>query len=199
MPLENISNENIINGMKKSLNNADSLLSEAFLLQSNKKFARAYTLCQIAIEELAKIQMLFELWIDRINGNTINYKLLNDNFKDHPTKTKISIETEIAFFKLMKEQTGYEWIDKLISKGDELLTKVKELNNLKNESLYVSIKNDGFQSPEEIIDEGKYQSISASAFMRQQFFKNMIRVCVEHIEEIAKLIKEDDKVINKSS
>ncbi len=120
MKLENVPNENIITGMKKSLNNADSLLTEAFLLQSDKKFARAYTLCQIATEELAKIQMLFELWIDRVNGNTIDYKQLNKNFKHHSTKTKISIETEIAFFKLMKEQTGDEWIDKLINKRDRI-------------------------------------------------------------------------------
>ena len=98
MNLENISTENIIDGMNKSLNNADSLLNEAVLLQSAKNFARAYALCQIAIEELAKIQILFEIWINRINGKPINNAQLNKIFKNHQTKTKLSIETEVAFF-----------------------------------------------------------------------------------------------------
>ena len=43
-----------------------------------------------------------------------------------------------------------------------------KINDIKkNESLYVSIKNDDFHS-EEIIDEEKYKSISSSAFIRKK-------------------------------
>ncbi len=196
MELEKVPNQNIINGMKKSFNNAEALLNEAFLLQSNKMYARAYTLCQFAIEELGKIQILFELWINRINGNLIDYEQLNKNFTDHKIKTKISIQTEIAFFKLMQKQTGYGWIDKIIKNREGLLSNISEINNLKNESLYVSLKEDDFQAPEEVIDEEKYSDIYANASMRKEFSKNFVRVIEQHIDEIdelAKLIKEDDE------
>jgi AbiV family abortive infection protein len=191
MGIENIRTENIINGMNKSFNNADSLLQEADILKSNKKFARAYTLCQLAIEELAKIPMLFNLWINRINDYSIDYEHLNSNFTDHPHKTKLSIEVEIAFFKLYKEHSGNDWVDNAIKNGEELLTKIKELNKLKNESLYVSIINDDFQSPHEKIDEEKFNSIYGTALLRKIMFKNLIAGSEKGIDEIAKAIKEN--------
>lgn len=192
MYLENVPNENLINGMKKSFNNAESLLEEADLLASNKRYARAYCLCQIAIEELAKIWMLFYLWGDRINNKTINYPQLNKDYKNHPIKIKISIEAENVFYKLYEEQTGHEWITKLINQNEELLSQVNDLNNLKNASLYVSIKNGDFQSPIEVIDERKYKSISAIAFLRKEMSKNIIRVFENHTDEIVKLIRESE-------
>ena len=194
MSLECVRTENIINGMKKSLNNADSLLHEAYLLQSNKVYVRAYTLCQLAIEELAKVPMLFYLWIDRINGNTIDYEQLNRNFKDHPEKTKISIESEIAFFKVYKERSGKDWVENLIKKGEELIPRVNELNNLKNESLYVTIKDDDFQAPDEVIDEEKFNNIYGTAVLRQIMFKNLVDGSEKGIDEIARLIKEGNSV-----
>jgi len=190
MSIENVRTENIINGMKKSFNNADSLLQEADILKSNKKFARAYTLSQLAIEELAKIPMLFDLWIKRINEYDIDYEQFNNNFKHHPEKTKISIAWEIAFFKLYKEHSGEDWADNAIKKGEELITKIDELNKLKNESLYVSIKNEDFQSPNETIDEEKFNSIYGTALLRKMMFKNLIGVSENNIDEIAKLFKE---------
>jgi len=192
MSIENVRTENIINGMKKSFNNADSLLEEAYILQSNKKWSRAYTLCQLAIEELAKVPMLFHLLIDRINGYTIDYGQLNFNFKKHDEKTKISIETEIAFFKLYKEHSRKDWVDNAIKEGEELITRIDELNNLKNESLYVSIKNDDFQSPDEVINEEKFNNIYGTALLRQTMFKNLVDGSEKNIDEIARLIKESN-------
>ncbi len=104
MSLENILTENLLNGMKKSFNNAEELLSEAEILKSNKKWTRAYTLCQFAVEELAKVILLFNLWIDRFNDVPINYKKLNDNFTSHTYKIKLSTEAEISFFNYSKNK-----------------------------------------------------------------------------------------------
>lgn len=191
MDLINIPDDQIIIGMEKSLENAGALLTEAYLLSTNKKYARAYCLCQFAIEELGKIQLLFDLLIKRINGEEIDYKQLNYDFKNHSAKTIISIESQIAYFKLMKVQTGYSFADKLIDKSEKLLSRKKELNDLKNESLYVSAKETGFQSPQEIIDEEKYNDISGIAYLWKEISKNIIRVVKEDIKKIAKLIKEE--------
>lgn len=194
MSLEYVRTENIINGMKKSFSNADSLLHEAYLLQSNKKCVRAYTLCQLAIEELAKVPMLFHMWIDRINGNTINYEQLNRNFKYHPEKIKISIASEIAFFKLYKEHSGEDWVENLIKMGEESITKAKELNDLKKESLYVTVKDDDFQAPDEVIDEEKFNNICGTAALLQIMIKNLVDGSEKSIDGIARLIKEGNSV-----
>jgi len=190
MSIENVRTENIINGMKKSFNNANSLLEEAYILQSNKKWARAYTLCQLAMEELAKVIMLYGLWINRINDYNIEYGQLNNSFSRHPEKTKLSIVTEIAFLKLYKEHSGEDWVDNIIKEDEEQLAKVKELNNLKNDSLYVSINNYDFKSPYETIDEEKFNRIYAKAFLRKTMFKNLVDASEKKIDEIARLIKE---------
>lgn len=192
MSIENVRTENIINGMKKSFNNANSLIEEAYILESNKKWARAYALCQLAIEELAKVPMLFSLLIKRINDYTIDYGQLNINFKDHTEKTKISIETEIYFFKLYKKHSGEDWVDNAIKKGEELNAKINEQDNLKNESLYVSIKNDDFQSPDEVIDEEKFNSVYGTAFLRKTMFKNLVDGSEKGIDKIARIIKESN-------
>lgn len=189
MGLENILTENILVGMKKAFNNATSLLDEAYLLKTNNRLARAYALCQLSIEELAKIQILFELWIDRINNNIIDYKALNKSFTNHIVKTKTYLETAIAKFRLFKAQYSDDWIDKLITIYEERLKIVKDLNDLKKESLYVSIINNNFQSPAEKIDEEKFASIFTLAYLDKEFFEKFIEICENHMYEIAQNLK----------
>lgn len=191
MNIEKVPNDKIIDGMKKSFSNAESLLNDAYFLQSNKKWSRAYTLSQLAIEELGKIPMLFELLINRINDYPIDYENLNSSFKNHPEKTKSSINSEIAFMKLYKEHSGAKWVDEYVKKKEEQLANVDELNRMKNESLYVSVINNDFQSPEDIITEEKFNSIYGTAIIQKTFFKNLVDASEKNINEIARLIKED--------
>jgi AbiV family abortive infection protein len=191
MSLENIAKDNILNGMKKSFSNAEELLNEAFLLRNNKNWARAYSLSQLAIEELAKIPLLFDLLIKRINGYSIDYKEMNRNFLKHHLKTKLSIETEIAFYKLYKIQHNAEWMDKIIRNAEEYINKIEKLNDYKNESLYVTIKGNNFQSPKEFINEEQFNNIYSTAMMRKMMFKNIVDNSEKNIEEIARMIKED--------
>jgi AbiV family abortive infection protein len=195
MSLENISTKNIRHGIKKSFDNASALLCEADILKRNKKYARGYTLCQIAIEELAKIPMLFGLWINRINGNKINYKRLNENFKDHPQKTKLSAQWEIIFLKTFKEQTGSTWPEEVIKKNEKIIAKIEELNVTKNESLYVSVVNNDFQLPEELIHEETFNNLYATALLRKNLFKSIMDVSEKYIVEIAHHL-EDEKIID---
>ena len=193
MSLENIAKDKIINGMKKSFNNAEELLNEAFLLKNNSNWARAYSLSQLAIEELAKIPLLFNLLIKRINGYEIDYKQMNRNFLNHSLKTKLSIETEINFYKLYKIENDAKWMDNVIKKAEEFIDKIDELNKYKNESLYVTLKGNDFQSPNEIINEEKFNSIYATAVMRKMMFKSIVDNSEKNIDEIARMIKESEE------
>ena len=196
MGLENVSKDKIIQGIRKSFDNAVELLSEADILSEKNKWARAYTLCQLAIEELAKITLLFNLLIDKINGYPIDYSDCNTQFMDHALKTKLSIETEMFFFQLYKKETGQDWIDNVIKKGEEFISKIYELNDLKNESLYVSIIGNTFQSPNEIISKEAYDNIRATAILRKIMFDNFVKGAEKNIEEIARIIKEKNEKEN---
>lgn len=190
LSLASVHTNDILDGMKKSYFNADSLLQEAVILKSNNKFARAYTLCQLAMEELAKIPLLFSLWINRINKDPIDYTRLNTIFKDHPKKTKLSIEIEIEFLKLYKQYSDENDLDEGIKSDKKFLTNETELNKLKNESLYVSIKNSSFQSPSNIITEEMLNNIYDASFYKLIMFNNIITNSEFNIDRIAKLIKE---------
>lgn len=190
MSLELIPTDKLINGIKKAFANAESFLNDVYILKEYEQLTHAYTLCQFAIEELAKISILFQLWIDRINENEIDYNKFDSDFKNHIVKTKLSVETEISLLKLYKEETGAEWVDEVIKKGEELLLNLKFSNDLKNESLYVTVKNNDFQSPTDIITKDVFDSIYGTALLRKMMFENLMNKSEEYINEIARLLKE---------
>lgn len=171
MSLRNLSNEKLIWGIKKSYANGDALLSDAFLLGESKKFPRAYTLCQLAIEEFAKVPLLFNILMDRLVGSEIDYDKYERTFKNHEMKIELGIDSEIAMWKYYKHKTGEDYVDKLIESAEEYRNQIKKLNDLKNDSLYVDIKNSNFQSPEDVIGEEQYSSIAGTASLRQLMLK----------------------------
>ena len=173
MSLKDLTNETLISGIKKSYANAESLLSDAYTLGQSKKFPRAYTLCQLAIEEFAKVPLLFDLLMGRLTETRIDDEKYDKIFKDHTLKTEFSIETEISMFEYYKHKSGMKFVDNIIEKSPDYLDQARELNDLKNESLYIIIKNNDFQSPSEVISEDEYNSIMGTALLRQtmlQFF-----------------------------
>jgi len=66
MTLKNISDEKLLEGAKKSYENAVDLLDEALLLGQAKKFSRGYALCQLSIEEFSKAPILFGILMERM-------------------------------------------------------------------------------------------------------------------------------------
>ena len=196
MGLKNLSDEKLFEGMKKCFENGESLLEDAYILSKENKYARAYTLCQLAIEEFAKPPILFSLLMERSKQEQIYYKNYNRIFTDHKEKSEFSIQWEIAMFKYFKQQTGVDFADKLIKNSEEYLTKLKELNDLKNESLYVSIKNNDFQSPSEIIDKEKFESIFGIASFRKLSLQVFGKFNEKNIDEFKKSLRDDDEGFN---
>jgi AbiV family abortive infection protein len=192
MILENVPTEYLINGINKAYSNADSLLQEARILEINKKWPRAYVLCQLAIEELGKISLLFQLWIDRLNKKQVDYKKINSDYVSHLEKTRLSITLQSAFFNLYKEDTGDNSIDKHIQIAEYLLGKIPEMNDLKNNGLYTGINGNDFRSPNEIIDSQKFDFIFDYASKMKLFVGIFIEKIVGNIEHIAELLKGDE-------
>lgn len=184
MSLQNLSNKKLIVGIQKSFANGESLLSDAYTLGKSKKFPRAYTLCQFAIEEFAKVPLLFTVLMKRLKEVEIDYQKYNRTFKDHSMKTKLGINWEISMLEYFEHVTGEDIVDKIITTPNEYYSKIEELNDLKNESLYVCIKNNDFQSPSEIIDEEKYNNIMGIASLRKLMLNKYAKLQEQDIDKL---------------
>jgi len=190
MGLENVACNNILNGIRKSYDNAVELISEAEILRDNRKWSRAYTLCQLAIEELGKVPLLFQLLFDRIISPKIDYKEINKIFYDHKLKTEESIRGVIASLQVYKDKFGSEWVDNLIEKLEISISEVEELDNRKNKSIYVSIKENDFQSPNELIGEKEFDEIYGKTIFPKMAFRSLIVGLEENLNEVVRLISE---------
>ena len=131
--MQNMTIDDIIDGMVKIKLNAQSLSDEAELLLNNKYFARAYTLSHIAREEISKLYILFRIGIEVIAGKKYDNKKLQKRLNSH--KSKI----EFFSFPIAIHSHKGEFVEKI--------------NERKNNSLYVGWKDSKFQSPSEAISE----------------------------------------------
>ncbi|MDG4714883.1 AbiV family abortive infection protein [Winogradskyella marincola] len=143
----------IKNGMKSCLENASELIKDAELLLENKRFARTHTLTQLAIEEIGKSMMLYEFYnsLQMDKRKEFDFKKFRKNFRDHKWKT---FETKIIDIWMFAENKGSDF-DSFAKNNFKEIQKVKEghYDNLKNESLYVSLKNDKFCKPNDLFTE----------------------------------------------
>lgn len=191
MSLENLSDDTLLEGMKKSYENAVDLLYEAHLLGEAQNFSRSYTLCQFSIEEFAKAPILFSILMERLEGSTIDYEKYDKDFYNHERKMEHGIDWEIGMFEYYKAETGKDFADKIIEKSKDYQNNIKELNDMKNESLYVDIKNNSFQSPSEVIDEEKYNKIAGIASLRKLMLQIFGKIDDKTLDEIRSGFKEN--------
>jgi AbiV family abortive infection protein len=146
--------------------------------------SRAYTLVQLSIEEVGKSLMLQELSTFKKHENTLT-KFANETFDekleriekiffDHPGKTEESLKFMIAmirnrFLEIEKEDSEIERIKQQMNP--------KELNKLKNLSLYVDISNGSFEIPYDTISDKQFEHLQGLAhsilwFSKKYVFKN---------------------------
>ncbi len=192
MSLESVPTEKLIVGIHKAFDNAKSFLNEAYILKEYEQWAHSYSLCQLAIEEFSKIAILIFLWINRINEVDIDYQKLDMDFTNHKEKTKLSTNISVFLFKMYKDETGNKEMDEEIIKGEEIIKNLKLTNDLKNESLYVTIKDNDFQAPIDIITKNVCEDLYNTASLRKITFKIIIKLSQNNINKIAKLAKGND-------
>ena len=141
--MENLNVSEICISVSKLTDNARELLEEAELLFNNRHFARAFTLAHLASEEIAKIPSLIEAAIDLSKGKIPNWE--DADLRKHPQKIKRGLNMEIiqAFY------TSAGKID--VEKLKEAEQIAIDLNNLKNDSLYVNVSKG--KKPSEVISQ----------------------------------------------
>lgn len=145
-------------GFELALENSKHLFDDAQLLKNSDRYPRAYTLFQLAIEEVGKCFVIWFAIIEYYSGTTINEKYLKDNgFLCHKKKTERSLAIEIFAIELFERHIGRK--TNLRKEVEEEKENLKLINDRKNLSLYVSIENNLFVSPSSIITKEMVQEI----------------------------------------
>lgn len=183
-------------GIVKVLENAENMIFEADLLYKKGRYPRAYTLSQLAIEEIGKSRLLFSLIMDLKLGNEINYKEANRDFIHHQTKSKSAIVFETIVL-LVMHSNGKGSPDqrktKFLNALEELQKEsesIDDLNNKKNGSLYVGIVDKKFITPEDVISREMVDGLRTNALIRLEASRTILKAMLEDIDKITELMKE---------
>lgn len=193
--VENLTDELIINGIDKSIDNARKLFNEATILEKHGHKERAYTLYQFCIEEFGKVGGLTIAWTSLKQSIPVDYRELNYFFNGHiahKKKTKDSIMTEIFIWGKILEndhKTRKEIIKGLLDAYDN----VEQYNNKKNESLYVSFVNNTFVSPSESVSADMLGDMSLRCTLLISHWTSLIYCLKQTIDEVATMLNEIKK------
>lgn len=164
-----------------------------------KRICRAYCLYQLAVEEVGKSRLLFAFIMKRKLGKNIDYKEVNRGFAHHQTKSKSALTFEQIALLLMysseKDKTPEErrasFLDSLKRVQDE--NDVHVLNNNKNNSLYVGIKDDRFFEPSDVISREMAIELRTNVLIRLETGKTLLKTMLNDLEKIIGFIKQADQ------
>jgi AbiV family abortive infection protein len=126
--------------------NADELLQESRILFNNSRFARAYTLAQIAHEELAKLPIIYQEATRAFFKEKHDWKNFYKRFRSHESKNK----QNFVFYQTMLNISGDSSLNLPYTK---IKDNISFVNHLKNISLYADIKNKTFTKPSNEINK----------------------------------------------
>lgn len=194
--ISNITEELLIEGARKSIENSRLLIDDAGLLKENFRNARAYALYQLAIEETGKGVAIMLYIIDGDIDNKAKLKDLDDEIRDHKLKTRTAGAMDWYLMESAKQSM----------KGNEIMNLIRGLqsehdstsifNNRKNYSLYTSFINGSFQTPFETITQEELISIEFKAVFRYRYVKEWIEVGLSHLADIKEYLANNSSTLD---
>jgi AbiV family abortive infection protein len=192
--MENLlDDKNLIEGIRKCLVNAESLIKDAFILKENNSIERAYTLFQLSIEELGKASMVYFFATSQDSEKLGNLKIFKKDFHSHKAKTTKAINFDAVLLSSIKEKSErHKFLYSILLEHENLET----FNDLKNYSLYTSIIKDKFLLPSEIITQKHLEEIEIRATTRFDLVKSGLNFLLDNFDEIKNAnIEIDDQQI----
>ena len=196
MNLENLPETELKIGIEKSLSNAKELIEEGDFLFKENRYSRAYCLYQLATEEIGKSRLLFALIMNRQLGEDIDYKQINKEFTHHQTKSKSALTFEMMAFLVMfsseKDKSAEERKNNFLDAMERVQTEndVNVLNNNKNYSLYIGIKDGKFVEPKDVITKEMAASLRTNVLIRFEAGRSVLKLMIEDLENIVNLLKQ---------
>lgn len=157
--------DQIIDGIPKIVDNAESLYSDAELLESNNRIPRAYSLYQLSIEEIAKAFILLGAAIFEDLNDPNTQKTLNKTILHHKIKSKKSIGIDVFLQEFVKS-IDIERYESLVLDSFDEFEQLDHLNTKKNHGLYTSFVGNEFQPPSQLIDQNELYKLRNKAAFR---------------------------------
>ncbi|MEL6402008.1 MAG: AbiV family abortive infection protein [Cyanobacteria bacterium J06626_4] len=163
MSVNKLNEEEIKESVEKLISNADNLTEESAILFQAAKYARAFTLSHLAREELSKVVMLMALDGKLKSNLQIDWNSFWKRFRNHKAKITNSEIWLLSMSGLNSSVVSIEMVDSY----------AKALNDLKNNSLYVSHNEQGVLDPAEVINEDKARISILSARLLFELLRDM--------------------------
>jgi AbiV family abortive infection protein len=129
------------------LGNAEELVNEAGILMERGRFARAFTLAHLACEELAKSPVFFTVAILITQGEQLNWQKVDKRLREHLSKIRGGLFVDHM---LTPHEDPDADIDILLQ---GLRAGAREMDRLKNASLYANWRDGRMVKPSEVISE----------------------------------------------
>jgi AbiV family abortive infection protein len=131
------------------LANSAALIADAELLFKAGRYARAFSLSVIAIEEASKIPYLLECAEGLVAGNPPSWEDVHRFLNSHQQK----LMANLLNFK------GLQSTSKVPAKGtvawEDAVARVKQMDGFKQDGFYASFRDTGPGAPDELFDESR--------------------------------------------
>lgn len=188
--------KNYFDGIRKSLSNASELFDDAEVLFKLNRLPRAYTLYQLAIEEIGKASIIYNFILRENYQDELEQRKFKKQFLSHPKKTENSIGLDVLLAFLIPNS---KLKTKIIYQVYNQEKSIEKLNNLKNNSLYTNLQNGKFIAPKEIIKNKLASDIQFVAQIRLNVAKQFYKIAIENfdkLQEATKNINEEEMITN---
>lgn len=160
----------------KTFNNASDLLEESNILLKQDRYARAYLLSHIGIEELARCIMLTSA-VTKFRIKALDAKKLNRRQTNHKQKIQLAysfIEKLKGYTRPLSKLDRIEIITSFFSVNSTNIISdetIQKLDNLKNASFYVDQYQNVTKTPKEIISNKAASDLLNSALLLKDFIE----------------------------
>jgi len=174
---------------QKSLENAKELIEDGNLLLENNKYARAFTLFQLSIEEIGASllileSILFEKYIYRKQQNALLGQIRNHKIK---IKSAQRIDLLLALY-VKDEKTKKTLINNAIKQSKQ----IDKINKYKKYSLYVSFIIGKIVKPSEKFDKSIVEDLKFYSEIRYEATKQFNEALIKNLDEITEKFKTMD-------
>ncbi|WP_197278913.1 AbiV family abortive infection protein [Lysinibacillus sp. ZYM-1] len=154
--------------------NGFDLLVEAKLLYENERYTRAYTLAHLSFEELGKLPMINTYMYKVVHGSQYDVQHLMKRMRDHKEKIQVSHFTSDLF--------SNEDID--LTDNRKLNQYINEMNNMKNNSIYVGLNNGTISIPNDVVTKQKAEKMIEMSTMHATFHSHFSQLSEEELKKL---------------
>jgi AbiV family abortive infection protein len=151
----------LLSGAECIYKNAQHLYEEAVILSEHGRNERSLFLHQISLEECAKIDMIGPLATTILISGKFDLKKFEKSFKKHESKNHINAYTCPASAEESNARESENWEKSRQAFKNFQKEYHRDMNNQKNNSLYVNFADGTFISPQDIIRPSDLENISA--------------------------------------